>query len=49
MRELAIHAADDYRINKTTLDRLWRLQSRAFSLFVVEAIALLVNLALEGK
>jgi hypothetical protein len=49
MRELAIHAAENYEINKTTLDRLWRLQSWAFLLFVVEVIALLANLALEAK
>lgn len=49
MRELAIHAGDDYQINKKTLDRLWKLQSWAFSIFVVEVLALLSNLALEAK
>ncbi len=48
MRELAIHAADNYEINERTLDRLWRVQSWAFSLFVIEVIALVANLVLEG-
>ena len=49
MRELAVHGADNYQVNRETLERLWRLQSRAFLLFAVEVIALLANIALEAK
>ncbi len=49
MRELAVHAADNHRVNKTTLERLWRLQSIALLLFGAEVVALLVNIAVEAK
>jgi hypothetical protein len=45
MRELAVHAADNHRVNKVTLSRLWRLQSLTLLLFGVEVVALLVNIA----
>lgn len=49
MRELAVHAADNHRANRQTLDRLWQLQSLAFLFFAAEVIALLTNMALEAK
>lgn len=49
MRELAVHGADNYQVNRQTLDRLWRLQSRAFLLFAAEVVALLANIALEAN
>jgi hypothetical protein len=48
MRELAVHAADNYQVNRRTLDRLWRRQSQALLLFAIEVVALLVNIALEA-
>lgn len=42
MRELAIHATDDYRQNRQVLDRLFNLQSLALVFFGVEMLGLLV-------
>lgn len=47
MRELAVHAADDYRENQIRLNRLFTLQSFALLAFGVEVGALLVNLAVR--
>jgi hypothetical protein len=47
VRELAVHATDDYRENRRRLDRLYALQSFALLAFGVEVVALLVNLAAE--
>jgi hypothetical protein len=47
MRELAVHAGDDYVANKTKLDRLYRFQSVALLAFGVEIAALMYHLALE--
>ena len=47
MRELAVHAADDYQDNRTRLDRLMTLQSLALVAFGAEVGALLVNLAVK--
>ncbi len=47
MRELAVHATDDYRRNRRRLDRLYTLQSFALLAFGAEVLALLVNLAVE--
>lgn len=41
MRELAIHAADDYRDNRERLNRLFTLQSFALLAFGIEVGALL--------
>ena len=46
MRELAVHAADDYRANRDTLNRLFTLQSIALAAFGLEIGALLLNLAI---
>jgi hypothetical protein len=47
MRELAVHAADDYGENRQRLNRLFTLQSFALLAFGVEVGALLINLAVR--
>jgi hypothetical protein len=47
MREIAIHAADDYLQNRDQLDRLFNLQSLALLAFAIEIAGLLAGLALE--
>jgi hypothetical protein len=47
MRELAIHAGDDYLANRPGLTRLHILQMVALVAFGTEAIALLYHLAVE--
>ena len=47
MRELAVHAADDYRSNRERLGRLYTLQSVALVAFGVEVVTLLVSLVME--
>ena len=47
MRELAIHASDDYGDNRRRLQHLCTLQSFTFLAFGVEVGALLVNLAVR--
>ncbi len=45
MRELAIHATDDYQDNRHVLDMLYNDQSLALALFGVEVAGLLAHLA----
>jgi hypothetical protein len=47
MRELAVHAGDDYLANKKRLDRLQGIQSIALLAFGAEVLALTFHLGLE--
>jgi hypothetical protein len=47
MRELAVHAGDDYETNRPKLNRLHHVQQIALVAFALEAGALLFHLALE--
>jgi hypothetical protein len=47
MRELAVHAGDDYLANRGRLDRLRVAQSIALLAFVAEVLSLLYHLAWE--